>query len=171
MFSNTNVMDVLGTPTKTIVFAEASLAFWSLPPILATQLSGWATMEVAEVIDAHYREHFQVHDAIVTIHDWSALSNHDPAARKLLQSLTREVQAKQRELIIYLGKGDTFVKKIAVTTAETISRFRRLPTELITDASAFEKRLHAMLATYRPEWLAGTRNSTDTPELLNGVRD
>lgn len=156
-------MDVLGPPTKTIAFSNASMTIWSLPPIFATQVTGYASGELAEAIDSHVKDHFNRYDAIVTIHEWAGITDHDPVARKILQQLTRDVSAKQREIVVYLGKGDTLVKKITIATAETITRFRNIPIEIIREMAEFEKRLHQLVGCYRPERIASMQSLSDTP--------
>ena len=67
---------------------------------------------------------------------------------KILQLLNRHVQQKQRELVIHLGKADTLVKKVVRTTAETITRFRKMPIELYSDDAGFEERVRELQAKY-----------------------
>ena len=142
------VLNRFGEPVKVFRSDRGTLQIWITDAIIVSRIEGYATLDFASEIDRVYRQQFSSGREIVTIHDWSNMTDYDAAARKILQLLNRDVQQKQRELVIHLGKADTLVKKVVRTTAETITRFRKLPIELFSDDAGFEKRVRELQAKY-----------------------
>lgn len=142
------VLNRFGAPTAVFESERGALQLWITDAIIVSRIEGYATEAFAKEIDRVYRQQFSFGKEIVTIHDWSNMTDYDAAARKILQLLNRHVQQKQRELVIHLGKADTLVKKVVRTTAETITRFRKMPIELYSDDAGFEERVRELQAKY-----------------------
>ncbi|MBN2526402.1 MAG: hypothetical protein JXR76_08410 [Deltaproteobacteria bacterium] len=142
------VLNQFGEPLKTVKSDNGTLQIWTVPPIVASVISGYGSLDFAMEIDKQYRQHYVANKDIVTVHDWSHMTDYDAAARKVLQVLNKDMQQKQRELVIHLGKADSLVQKVVRTTAETITRFRKLPIELYSDDDAFEQRVKELIAKY-----------------------
>lgn len=142
------VMTRLGEPEKRLKTAKGELEMWAVAPFLVTRVEGYATIAVAVQIDAFYKSYFPKVDEVVTIHDWSKLSDYDTECRKILQNTVQYMRSKQREIIIHLGPADSLGQKIIRTTSETIQRFKRLPIEIFSDDDRFQERLRLLYAKY-----------------------
>ena len=142
------VLTQFGPPIKTIRNDKGTLQFWSASPILVSAISGYGSVGFAEEIGRQYRHHYLISKDIVTVHDWSRMTDYDAEARKVLQMLNKDMQQKQRELVIHLGRADSLVQKVVRTTAETITRFRKMPIELFSEDDAFQQRVKELIAKY-----------------------
>ena len=142
------VLTQFGTPATIIKSDNGILQIWSTPPLIVSHIAGYASMDFAREIDRQYRSCYVINEDIVTIHEWSRMTDYDTEARKILQVLNRDMQRKQRELVIHLGKANSLVQKVVRATAETITRFRKQPIELFSEDAAFECRVKELIAKY-----------------------
>ena len=142
------VFESFGRPVDRVVTSDGEMVLWSSIPFLATRVEGYATFEMAVAMDAFFRDHFPRIDFVVTVHDWAHLTEYDSDCRRLIQQLTNFMRSKQHELLIHLGRATTIGQKAARVTAETISKFKRLPIEIFSTDNAFEARVRALLHKY-----------------------
>ena len=138
----------LGTPSNQIETPQGTILFWSNAPFLATHMEGYADITIGQAIDDFYRKHFDIFDFVVTVHDWSALTDYDWECRKLMQQLTHFMRPKQRELILHLGKQRSYGHKAILVAAEIMTKMRGTPFEFFNDDEMFESRLRGLKEKY-----------------------
>ena len=141
-------MEWLGSPTSHVETPDGALLLWATQPFLATKMDGYADVTVGEAIEAFYKEHFYLFDFVVTVHDWSHLTDYDRECRKMMQQLTHFMRPKQHEIVIHLGETNSFGQKAVQVAAETITKFKRMPIELFNDDTVFESRLRSLKHKY-----------------------
>lgn len=156
------VMKQFGEPVRTANMPNGKMTLYLSPPFFATQIEGYAPTEMAQEIDMFYQHHFPKVEAIVTIHEWSKLTDYDAGCRRILQQLNQRMREKQKEIVIHLGSADTLGQKVVRATAETMMRFRKIPIEIFSDDAAFETRVSALLVRYRGRYGGATQQPVGT---------
>lgn len=144
-----SIVQQLGEPTKRVKMPEGMLEMWAQLPFIYSRIEGYAAKAMGEELDIFYRSRYPEMVEVVTIHDWSHLTDYDTECRKILQQLTQFMRAKQNEIVIHLGPADTLVQKVIRTTAETIQRFKRMPIEMHRDDDSFQKRVRELQVKYQ----------------------
>ena len=139
----------LGPPTVTCEEPNGTLQIWSLPPIVITRIQGHGSKVMADELVRHYHGHFEQYNDVITINEWSCMTDYDSESRKIMQQLTREMRSKQKELLIHLGKTDTLIQGVVRTTVKTLMLFHALNIEIYDDNAQFETRATEVLNKYQ----------------------
>ena len=151
--NDTNLISIerLGPPAVSREEPNGTLHIWSRPPIVLTRIRGHGTKAIAEQLVRHYRAHYEQYEAVVTINEWSSVSDYDPESRKILQQLTREMRGKQKEIIIHLGKAHSLIQGVVRTTVKALTLFHPMNIEIYDDTAEFETRVSEILTKYHQD--------------------
>ena len=143
------VLKDFGEPTEQLVTPEGLIQFWWSEPFTITRTVGYISREMGEAMDTFFKELFSRVLFVVTIHDWAELSDYDPVCRRIVQQLAHFMRPKQREIYIHLGPATNIAQLAVRVTAETISKFKRMPIEIFSRDETFEAAVQDLKNKYR----------------------